>query len=178
MEGQDESTPTAIKNLIIENIVPQNVIIVAVCNSQIDIATSDALSLAKQVDPHGDRTICVLTKVDLLRKDKGKNPLEKMKKLKNFCEDVVAVVSTPDVDEVSFFSHPDYKDVHDCMGTEYLQKLFHDKLIKHLEAKIPKMADEVRNKLAVATGIYSSCEVGSPQSKHNTFIQIQKDDWT
>ena len=39
-----------------------------------DIANSDALKLASEVDPKGERTIGVLTKIDLM--DEGTNALE------------------------------------------------------------------------------------------------------
>ena len=39
-----------------------------------DLANSDALKLAKAVDPAGDRTIGVITKIDLM--DEGTNCLE------------------------------------------------------------------------------------------------------
>jgi dynamin 1-like protein len=46
-----------------------NAIILAVTPANADLATSDALRIAREVDPPGDRTIGVLTKVDIM--DKG-----------------------------------------------------------------------------------------------------------
>lgn len=46
----------------------------AVSPANQDLAMSDALKLARRVDPHGDRTIGVLTKIDLM--DKATNCLE------------------------------------------------------------------------------------------------------
>jgi dynamin 1-like protein len=46
----------------------------AVSPANQDLANSDALKLARKVDPYGDRTIGVLTKVDLM--DEGTNALE------------------------------------------------------------------------------------------------------
>lgn len=46
-----------------------NAIILAVTPANADLATSDALRLAKEVDPMGERTIGVLTKIDIM--DKG-----------------------------------------------------------------------------------------------------------
>lgn len=43
----------------------------AVTPANQDLANSDALKLAKRVDPQGDRTIGVLTKIDLM--DEGTN---------------------------------------------------------------------------------------------------------
>lgn len=46
-----------------------NSIILAVTAANTDIATSEAIKLAKSVDPRGDRTLAVCTKLDLM--DRG-----------------------------------------------------------------------------------------------------------
>lgn len=46
-----------------------NSIILAVTPANADLATSDALNIARKVDPAGERTIGVLTKVDIM--DRG-----------------------------------------------------------------------------------------------------------
>jgi len=46
-----------------------NAIILAVSAANTDLATSDAIQLAKRADPTGERTMGVLTKLDLM--DKG-----------------------------------------------------------------------------------------------------------
>ena len=52
----------------------KNSIIMAVCAANVDIANSDGLKLARKVDPFGERTIGVITKIDLM--DEGTNALE------------------------------------------------------------------------------------------------------
>jgi dynamin 1-like protein len=63
-----------IRQLVLEYISNPNSIILAVTAANTDIANSDAIHLAMQVDPSGERTLGVLTKVDLM--DKGTNALE------------------------------------------------------------------------------------------------------
>lgn len=58
-----------IRNMIMNYIRPKNAIIVAVTAANTDLANSDALQLAKEVDPEGRRTVGVITKIDLM--DKG-----------------------------------------------------------------------------------------------------------
>ncbi|XP_021112012.1 interferon-induced GTP-binding protein Mx1-like [Heterocephalus glaber] len=58
-----------IKRLIMKYIEKAETINLVVVPSNVDIATTEALSMAKQVDPEGDRTIGILTKPDLV--DKG-----------------------------------------------------------------------------------------------------------
>jgi len=46
----------------------------AVCPANNDLANSDSLNMAKRVDPYGERTIGVLTKIDIM--DEGTNALD------------------------------------------------------------------------------------------------------
>jgi len=54
------------RNLISEYIAKPNSIILAVSPANVDIVNSEALKLARHVDPLGRRTIGVLTKIDLM----------------------------------------------------------------------------------------------------------------
>ena len=45
---------------------PKTAIIMAVTSANHDLANSDALKLARKVDPYGERTIGVLTKIDIM----------------------------------------------------------------------------------------------------------------
>lgn len=47
-------------------IMKPNSIILAVTAANTDLANSDGLKMAREVDPEGTRTIGVLTKVDLM----------------------------------------------------------------------------------------------------------------
>ncbi|XP_036301200.1 interferon-induced GTP-binding protein Mx1 isoform X1 [Pipistrellus kuhlii] len=55
--------------LIKKYILRQQTIMLVVVPSNVDIATTEALSMAQEVDPEGDRTIGILTKPDLV--DRG-----------------------------------------------------------------------------------------------------------
>ncbi len=46
----------------------------AVCAANVDLANSDGLKIARKVDPLGERTIGVITKIDLM--DEGTNALD------------------------------------------------------------------------------------------------------
>lgn len=60
---QPQEIETQIKNLIFKYIENDNCIILAVTAANVDIATSEALKFAKEVDPNGSRTLAVLTKI-------------------------------------------------------------------------------------------------------------------
>jgi GTPase SAR1 family protein len=63
-----------IRQIVLDYISNPNSIILAVTAANTDIANSDALQMAMQVDPAGERTLGVLTKVDLM--DKGTNAID------------------------------------------------------------------------------------------------------
>jgi len=55
-----------IREMVMKQISKPNAIILAVTAANTDLANSDGLKLAREVDPEGQRTIGVLTKVDLM----------------------------------------------------------------------------------------------------------------
>jgi vacuolar protein sorting-associated protein 1 len=63
-----------IKEMVLKYITKANAIILAVTAANTDLANSDGLKLAREVDPEGQRTIGVLTKVDLM--DEGTDVID------------------------------------------------------------------------------------------------------
>lgn len=59
-----------IRELVLQYIANPNSIILAVVTANTDMATSESLAIAKDVDPDGRRTLAVVTKLDLM--DAGK----------------------------------------------------------------------------------------------------------
>ena len=55
-----------IREMVLKFITKPNAIILAVTGANTDLANSDGLKMAREVDPEGARTIGVLTKVDLM----------------------------------------------------------------------------------------------------------------
>ena len=58
-----------LRSMVMKYIEPEEALILAVSAANTDLATSDAIQLAKRADPTGERTMGVLTKLDLM--DKG-----------------------------------------------------------------------------------------------------------
>ncbi|KAG7999384.1 Interferon-induced GTP-binding protein Mx [Nibea albiflora] len=69
VRGQPENIGDQIKRLIQKFIKKQETIILVVVPCNVDIATTEALKMAQEVDPDGERTWGILTKPDLV--DKG-----------------------------------------------------------------------------------------------------------
>lgn len=63
---QPEDIESQIKELILKHIENPNSIILAVTAANTDLATSESLKMAKEVDPDGRRTLAVVTKLDLM----------------------------------------------------------------------------------------------------------------
>ena len=63
-----------IVDLCMKYITPKSAIIMAVSAANQDLANSDGLKLARRVDPLGERTLGVLTKIDIM--DEGTNALD------------------------------------------------------------------------------------------------------
>jgi len=73
-DNQDPSTVASLRQMTLAYVRKPSVIILAVTPATVDIATSDAFQLAREVDPQGLRTIGCLTKIDLM--DKGTDAVE------------------------------------------------------------------------------------------------------
>ena len=63
---QPADIETQIRDMCLQYISNPNSIVLAVTAANTDIANSDSLKLAREVDPDGIRTIGVLTKMDLM----------------------------------------------------------------------------------------------------------------
>lgn len=60
--------------MVYKYIWPKNSLILALTAANTDLANSDAIKLARDVDPDGERTIGVVTKIDLM--DQGTDALD------------------------------------------------------------------------------------------------------
>ena len=145
-----------IRSMLIEYISKETCLILAVTPANTDLATSDALNLAKQVDPEGLRTIGVLTKLDLM--DDGTDARDILEnRFLPLRRGYVGVVnrSQKDIDgkkdissaiagEKSFFAnHPAYQHMTDKLGTPYLQKVLNAQLKCHIKDKLPILREKL-----------------------------------
>ncbi|XP_034085616.1 dynamin 3a isoform X5 [Gymnodraco acuticeps] len=146
--------------MIMQYICKDNCLILAVTPANTDLANSDALKLAKDVDPQGQRTIGVITKLDLM--DKGtdaRNILEN--RLLPLRRGYIGVVNRSQKDVVGkkdikaallaekdfFLSHPSYKHMAESMGTPYLQKTLNQQLTNHIRESLPGFRSHLQSQL-------------------------------
>ncbi|KAL3829760.1 hypothetical protein ACJIZ3_018562 [Penstemon smallii] len=145
IDGQSESIVMDIENMVRSYIEKPNCIILAVSPANQDLATSDAIKISREVDPKGERTFGVLTKIDLM--DKGTDAVEILEgKSYKLQFPWIGVVNRSQADinknvdmiaarrrEREYFAQtPEYKHLAHRMGSEHLGKV----LSKHLEAVI------------------------------------------
>jgi GTPase SAR1 family protein len=152
IDGQPKSIVQELENMARDYVKHENVIILAVSPANADLATSDALRLAREVDPTGERTIGVLTKIDIM--DPGtncRNVLEGHQyTLRNGWIGVVNR-GQRDIDnrvdmgaarskEMDFFkSSNDYSGLRN-VGTEFLSHDLSEKLIASVRRQLPNIS--------------------------------------
>lgn len=66
---QPDNIEEVTKNMALHYVKEPRTIILAVIPANSDLSTSDALKMAKEIDPQGKRTLGVLTKIDIM--DRG-----------------------------------------------------------------------------------------------------------
>ncbi|KAL6566318.1 Phragmoplastin drp1c [Orobanche gracilis] len=152
VEGQPESIVEDIEMMVRSYVEKPNCIILAISPANQDIATSDAIKLAREVDPSGERTFGVLTKLDLM--DKGTNALDVLEgRAYRLMHPWVGIVNRSQADinknvnmnyarqkEREYFeSSPEYGHLAHKMGSEYLAKLLSQHLEKVIRQRIPSI---------------------------------------
>uniref|UniRef100_A0A3P8PI11 Interferon-induced GTP-binding protein Mx n=1 Tax=Astatotilapia calliptera TaxID=8154 RepID=A0A3P8PI11_ASTCA len=149
-----------IRDMLMQFVTKENCLMLAVSPANSDLANSDALKIAKEVDPQGLRTIGVITKLDLM--DEGTDAKDILEnKLLPLRRGYIGVVnrSQKDIDgkkdinaamaaERKFFlSHPAYRHLADRMGTPYLQKVLNQQLTNHIRDTLPNLRAKLQSQL-------------------------------
>ena len=160
IHGQPKDIEKQIRDMIMKYIVRPNAIILAVTAANTDLANSDGLKLAREVDPDGVRTIGVLTKVDLMDKgtdvidiltgriiplrlgyvpvvNRGQRDIEGKKSIKLALE----------AEKEFFDSHQAYASKAQYCGTPYLARKLNMILLHHIRSTLPEIKLKIQNSL-------------------------------
>ncbi|CAB4280169.1 unnamed protein product [Prunus armeniaca] len=150
VEGQSDTIVQDIENMVRSYIEKPNCIILAISPANQDLATSDAIRISREVDPTGERTLGVLTKIDLM--DKGTDAVEILEgKSYRLKFPWVGVVNrsqadiNKNVDMIAarrrereyFTTTPEYRHLAPRMGSEHLAKMLSKHLETVIKSKIP-----------------------------------------
>ncbi|KAL1327850.1 hypothetical protein HN51_037837 [Arachis hypogaea] len=152
VEGQPDTIVQDIENMVRSYVEKPNCIILAISPANQDIATSDAIKIAREVDPSGERTFGVVTKLDLM--DKGTNAVDVLEgRQYRLQHPWVGIVNRSQADinrnvdmiaarrkEREYFeTSPEYGHLAHKMGSEYLAKLLSQHLEQVIRQKIPSI---------------------------------------
>ncbi|KAI0736807.1 Dynamin central region-domain-containing protein [Fomitopsis betulina] len=149
-----------IRDMLLKYISKPACIILAVTAANTDLANSDGLKLAREVDPEGQRTIGVLTKVDLM--DVGTDVVDILAgRIIPLRLGYVPVVNRGqrDIDnnktigaaleyEKQFFeNHSSYKGKAQYCGTPFLARKLNVILMAHIRATLPDIKARISQQL-------------------------------
>lgn len=168
VENQPQDIGLQIKALIKTYIQRQETINLVVVPCNVDIATTEALSMAQEVDPDGDRTIGILTKPDLVDKGTEKGVLKVMQNLtyhlkKGYMivkcrgqQDITNKLSLAEATrkEVMFFqTHPYFRVLLDegKATVPLLAERLTTELIWHINKSLPLLENQIKEKHQRAT---------------------------
>ncbi|EGW31954.1 uncharacterized protein SPAPADRAFT_152200 [Spathaspora passalidarum NRRL Y-27907] len=157
---QPKDIERQIRDMIMKFISKPNAIVLSVNAANTDLANSDGLKLAREVDPEGARTIGVLTKVDLMDEgtdvidilagrviplrfgyvpviNRGQKDIESNKTIREALKD-----------ERQFFeNHPSYRAKAQFCGTPYLAKKLNGILLHHIKGTLPDIKMRIEHSL-------------------------------
>jgi len=160
-------------------IIDDRTIILCVLPANSDLATSDSLKLAREIDKEGKRTLGVLTKIDIM--DKGtsarkilKNELIRLRHgyiaVKNRSQaDIQAKVQVKEAlqaEDEYFKRNEDLKGLGDLLGTKVLSKKLCDLLHCHILACLPQIETEIFDNIKEKEN--SLRVLGNPFPKENS----------
>jgi replication fork clamp-binding protein CrfC len=182
---QPSNIEEQIREMVMTYIAKPSAIILAVTAANTDLANSDALQMARRVDPHGDRTIGVLTKLDLM--DKGTNAAEVLQgKLVPLKLGYIAVVNRSQQDIITskpmnealkaeeefFATHSLYKTLQGQCGSRFLATSLNRTLMHHIKNKLPDLRQKVSKTLEDAVkelGSFGSIPSGASKVRFTCF---------
>lgn len=152
-EGQDPGIIDTINAMILKYVSQPNCIILAVSAANTDLANSDAIAYSRRADPEGERTLAVLTKLDLM--DEGTDArgiitgqdgsVPKLKLgyigvVNRSQRDITDSKSIGDArrkEREYFANHPAYRSLTSQMGTTYLVEQCSQLLMSAIQREMP-----------------------------------------
>ncbi|KAL1593027.1 vacuolar protein sorting-associated protein 1 [Nothophoma quercina] len=149
-----------IQEMVLKQISKPNAIILAVTAANTDLANSDGLKLAREVDPEGQRTIGVLTKVDLM--DEGTDVVDILagriiplrlgyvpvvNRGQRDIENKKAISQALEHERSFFENHKAYRNKAAYCGTPYLARKLNLILMMHIKQTLPDIKARIASSL-------------------------------
>lgn len=159
-QGQPEDIKEQIRNLIKHYVEQENTIIMGILPARCDLEVDSALELIKHYDTNGERTIGILTKVDLMNENTDisnylKNEISNDLKLKygyfaikNKNNDSISYVENIKLEQEYFYSHPIYSKMEKGrLGVTNLSIELSNILLGLIKDLIPNIQSDLVEKL-------------------------------
>ncbi|TMS08486.1 Dynamin-1 [Larimichthys crocea] len=124
---QPADIESQIREMLMQFVTKENCLMLAVSPANSDLANSDALKIAKEVDPQGYIGVVNRSQKDI----DGK-------------KDINAAMAA---ERKFFLSHPAYRHLADRMGTPYLQKVLNQQLTNHIRDTLPGLRAKLQSQL-------------------------------
>ncbi|XP_049579502.1 dynamin-1-like protein isoform X2 [Syngnathus scovelli] len=179
---QPKDIEIQIRELIVRYISNPNSIILAVTAANTDMATSEALKVAREVDPDGRRTLAVVTKLDLM--DAGTDAMDiLMGRVIPVKLGIIGVVNRSQLDinqrksvadairDEYAFLQKKYPSLANRSGTKYLARTLNRLLMHHIRDCLP----ELKTRINVLAAQYQSLlnSYGEPvEDQSATLLQL------
>ncbi|XP_061770532.1 dynamin-1-like protein isoform X1 [Nerophis ophidion] len=171
-----------IRDLILKHISNPNCIILAVTAANTDMATSEALKVAREVDPDGRRTLAVVTKLDLM--DAGTDAMDVlMGRVIPVKLGLIGVVNRSQLDinnkksvadairDEHAFLQKKYPSLANRNGTKYLARTLNRLLMHHIRDCLPELKTRINVLAAQYQSLLSS--YGEPvEDQSATLLQL------
>uniref|UniRef100_A0A6Q2Y174 Dynamin-1-like protein n=1 Tax=Esox lucius TaxID=8010 RepID=A0A6Q2Y174_ESOLU len=171
-----------IRELILKHISNPNSIILAVTAANTDMATSEALKVAREVDPDGRRTLAVVTKLDLM--DAGTDAMDVlMGRVIPVKLGLIGVVNRSQLDinnkksvadairDEHAFLQKKYPSLANRNGTKYLARTLNRLLMHHIRECLPELKTRINVLAAQYQSLLSS--YGQPvEDQSATLLQL------
>uniref|UniRef100_A0A672HHR1 Dynamin-1-like protein n=1 Tax=Salarias fasciatus TaxID=181472 RepID=A0A672HHR1_SALFA len=175
-------TTVQIRDLILKHISNPNCIILAVTAANTDMATSEALKVAREVDPDGRRTLAVVTKLDLM--DAGTDAMDVlMGRVIPVKLGLIGVVNRSQLDinnkksvadairDEHAFLQKKYPSLATRNGTKYLARTLNRLLMHHIRDCLPELKTRINVLAAQYQSLLSS--YGEPvEDQSATLLQL------
>uniref|UniRef100_G3Q577 Dynamin-1-like protein n=1 Tax=Gasterosteus aculeatus aculeatus TaxID=481459 RepID=G3Q577_GASAC len=179
---QPQDIEVQIKDLILKHISNPNCIILAVTAANTDMATSEALKVAREVDPDGRRTLAVVTKLDLM--DAGTDAMDVlMGRVIPVKLGLIGVVNRSQLDinnrksvtdairDEHAFLQKKYPSLANRNGTKYLARTLNRLLMHHIRDCLPNLKTRINVLAAQYQSLLSS--YGEPvEDQSATLLQL------
>ncbi|XP_054911555.1 dynamin-1-like protein isoform X1 [Poeciliopsis prolifica] len=179
---QPKDIEIQIRDLILKHISNPNCIILAVTAANTDMATSEALKVAREVDPDGRRTLAVVTKLDLM--DAGTDAMDVlMGRVIPVKLGIIGVVNRSQLDinnkksvadairDEYAFLQKKYPSLANRNGTKYLARTLNRLLMHHIRDCLPELKTRINVLAAQYQSLLSS--YGEPvEDQSATLLQL------